>query len=109
MQVFVIIINVLITFKIFSELKKKCPRVNPTRPNLMLLFLFICFMQMLYEAEDFATSSRKIEDIYNEALAIYHTSYNYAQSLKDVKKCGFAWKVASEALCSFHERRFLSN
>ncbi|KAI3714711.1 hypothetical protein L6452_21670 [Arctium lappa] len=63
------------------------------------------YKQMFYEAEDFATSTRKIEDLYNEALAIYHTTYDYARSINDLKKCGFAWKVAGEALCSFHEMK----
>ncbi|XP_071715464.1 probable RNA-dependent RNA polymerase 5 [Rutidosis leptorrhynchoides] len=60
------------------------------------------YKQMLYEAEDFATSSRNMEDIYNDALAIYHASYEHAQRYAEVSKCGFAWKVAGEALCSFH-------
>ncbi|CAI9285993.1 unnamed protein product [Lactuca saligna] len=63
------------------------------------------YKQLLYGTEDFATSSRKIDDIYNEALAIYHVSYDYARSYGDVKKCGFAWKVAGEALCSFHQMK----
>lgn len=63
------------------------------------------YKQLLYGTEDFATSSRKIDDIYNEALAIYHVSYDYARTYGDVKKCGFAWKVAGEALCSFHEMK----
>ncbi|KAJ9538781.1 hypothetical protein OSB04_031514 [Centaurea solstitialis] len=63
------------------------------------------YKQMFYEAEDFQTSTRKIEDLYNEALAIYHTTYDYARSIQDVKKCGFAWKVAGEALCSYHEMK----
>ncbi|GJV89454.1 RNA-dependent RNA polymerase, eukaryotic, partial [Tanacetum coccineum] len=62
------------------------------------------YKKMLYEAEDFARSTRKIDDIYNEALAIYHVSYDTAMSytIADVRKCGFAWRVAGEALCSFH-------
>lgn len=63
------------------------------------------YKQMLYEANDFATSNRKIEDIYNDALAIYHANYDYAKTHADVRKCGFAWKVAGEALCSFHEMK----
>nr|GFA94088.1 probable RNA-dependent RNA polymerase 5 [Tanacetum cinerariifolium] len=62
---------------------------------------------MLYGAEDFAKSTRKIEDIHNEAIAIYHISYDTAMSypIADVRKCGFAWRVAGEALCSFHEMK----
>ncbi|KAI3524654.1 hypothetical protein L1887_03317 [Cichorium endivia] len=63
------------------------------------------YKQILYGTEDFATSNRKIEDIYNEALAIYHVSYEHARSHGDVRKCGFAWKVAGEALCSFHQMK----
>ncbi|KAI3775549.1 hypothetical protein L1987_50128 [Smallanthus sonchifolius] len=63
------------------------------------------YKQMLYEAEDFASSTRKVEDIYNDALAIYHASYDNAHKYADVRKCGFAWKVAGEALCSFHESK----
>ncbi|KAJ0515563.1 putative RNA-directed RNA polymerase [Helianthus annuus] len=63
------------------------------------------YKKMLYEAEDFASSTRKIEDIYNDALAIYHVSYDNAIKCGDVRKCGFAWKVAGEALCSFHESK----
>ncbi|XP_076909458.1 putative RNA-dependent RNA polymerase 5 [Bidens hawaiensis] len=63
------------------------------------------YKKMLYEAENFATSTRKLEDIYNEALAIYHVSYDYAIKFTDLRKCGFAWKVAGEALCSFHESK----
>ncbi|KAK1417362.1 hypothetical protein QVD17_26489 [Tagetes erecta] len=63
------------------------------------------YKQMLYEAEDFASSTRNIEDIYNDALAIYHVSYDNALRFADVGKCGFAWKVAGEALCSFHESK----
>ncbi|KAL8189027.1 hypothetical protein R6Q57_029288 [Mikania cordata] len=61
------------------------------------------YKQMLYEADNFASSTRKIEDIYNDALAIYHTCYDNAHKFADAGKCGFAWKVAGEALCSFHE------
>ncbi|KAI3810840.1 hypothetical protein L1987_20463 [Smallanthus sonchifolius] len=62
------------------------------------------YKQMLYGASDFNDSTRNVEDVYNEALAIYHVSYDYAKSLKDVVKCGFAWKVAGSALCSYHRK-----
>ncbi|KAL8206154.1 hypothetical protein R6Q57_009705 [Mikania cordata] len=62
------------------------------------------YKQMLYEALDFKDSKRNIEDVYNEALAIYHICYDYAKSQKDVVKCGFAWKVAGSALCAYHRK-----
>ncbi|XP_076912882.1 putative RNA-dependent RNA polymerase 5 [Bidens hawaiensis] len=62
------------------------------------------YKQMLYGALDFKDSTRNIEDVYNEALAIYHITYDFAKSQKDVGKCGFAWKVAGSALCAYHRK-----
>lgn len=59
-------------------------------------------MQLLYNAHDFEDSTRKIEDIFNEALAIYHVCYDYAKRVNDIGKCGFAWKVAASALSKYH-------
>lgn len=52
----------------------------------------------MYEADDFGKSPRKWEEIRIDALAIYHVTYDYAIKKEDAKKCGFAWKVAGEAL-----------
>ncbi|KAK1421861.1 hypothetical protein QVD17_24543 [Tagetes erecta] len=62
------------------------------------------YKEMLYGASDFKDSTRNIEDVYNEALAIYHVTYDYAESRKDVSKCGFAWKVAGSALCAYNRK-----
>lgn len=59
-------------------------------------------MQLLYEAEDFQESQKDVEELYYEALAIYHVSYNLAMGRGEVGKCGFAWKVAGAALCNLH-------
>ncbi|TKY44576.1 RNA-dependent RNA polymerase 5 [Spatholobus suberectus] len=47
-------------------------------------------------------SQKNISDIYNEALAVYHVTYEYAMQTKSVRKCGFAWKVAGSALTSLY-------
>lgn len=47
-------------------------------------------------------SVRSTRDIYNDALAIYRVTYDYAKATGDVRKCGFAWKVAGAALCKLH-------
>ncbi|KAL6984745.1 RNA-directed RNA polymerase [Sarracenia purpurea var. burkii] len=60
------------------------------------------YKQLLYGAAEFEESAKKIEDIYNEALAIYRLSYDYARSKKSVKYCGFAWRVAGSALSKFY-------
>lgn len=61
-------------------------------------------IQMLYGASDFKDSTREIERVYNEALAIYHVTYDYAKTRNDIAKCGFAWKVAGSALCAYHRK-----
>ncbi|GMP59698.1 hypothetical protein CsSME_00022876 [Camellia sinensis var. sinensis] len=60
------------------------------------------YKQLLYGAAAFEESPRNSEDIYNEALAIYNITYDYAKRNRDVKKCGFAWKVAGSALFKLH-------
>ncbi|TMW86675.1 hypothetical protein EJD97_021024 [Solanum chilense] len=60
------------------------------------------YKQLLYEAPDMEESIRSTTDIYNDALAIYRVTYDYAKAIGDVRKCGFAWKVAGAALCRLH-------
>ncbi|KAH0707834.1 hypothetical protein KY289_012910 [Solanum tuberosum] len=60
------------------------------------------YKQLLYEAPDMEESIRSTTDMYNDALAIYCVTYDYAKAIGDVRKCGFAWKVAGAALCRLH-------
>ncbi|XP_062090882.1 probable RNA-dependent RNA polymerase 5 isoform X2 [Humulus lupulus] len=61
------------------------------------------YKKLLYGAEDLEESPRNMEEIYNEAIAIYHLSYDYAMSGRgSVKNCSFAWNVAGSALFKFH-------
>ncbi|RZC51374.1 hypothetical protein C5167_019794 [Papaver somniferum] len=62
------------------------------------------YKQMLYEAPELNESTRIREEIYNEALAIYNIVYDYAR-IKGVGRCGFAWKVAGQALCEFYAKK----
>ncbi|KAH6812754.1 hypothetical protein C2S51_021772 [Perilla frutescens var. frutescens] len=55
--------------------------------------------QLLYEAPDMEESAKDTQVIYEEAVAIYHVTYDYA-SVYGVEKCRFAWKVAGSALCN---------
>ena len=47
-------------------------------------------------------AQRPLDQIHKEAVAIYNISYDYAISIEDVNKCGFAWKVAGSALLSLY-------
>ncbi|KAJ0031828.1 hypothetical protein Pint_13263 [Pistacia integerrima] len=60
------------------------------------------YKQILYEAKEFEQSTRKVQEIYDEALAIYNVAYDYAKRLAAVSYCSFAWKVAGSALCKLY-------
>ncbi|KAK7245449.1 hypothetical protein RIF29_40295 [Crotalaria pallida] len=60
------------------------------------------YKQELYGAARIEDSPKNISDIYNEALAIYHVTYDHAIRWNDVGKCGFAWKVAGIPLASLY-------
>ncbi|XP_050363842.1 probable RNA-dependent RNA polymerase 3 [Argentina anserina] len=62
------------------------------------------YKKILYEANDFEESRRPIEEIYNEAHAIYHVCYDHAKRKESVTLCSFAWRVAGKALCQLHAR-----
>ncbi|RDX71616.1 putative RNA-dependent RNA polymerase 5, partial [Mucuna pruriens] len=58
--------------------------------------------EILYGAAKMEDSPKKISDIFNEALAVYRVTYEYAIQTKLVNKCGFAWKVAGSALTTLY-------
>ncbi|OVA20232.1 RNA-dependent RNA polymerase [Macleaya cordata] len=62
------------------------------------------YKQLLYNATELNKSTRNREEIYNEALAIYHIAYEYAK-VSDVGKCSFAWRVAGQALCELYVKK----
>ncbi|KAM5547585.1 hypothetical protein ABKV19_001861 [Rosa sericea] len=62
------------------------------------------YKRILYEANDFEESRRPIDEIYNEAQAIYHVCYDHARRVGSVKACSFAWRVAGKALCQLHAK-----
>ena len=66
------------------------------------LWISLSLLQILYGAVDFEQSPRKWDDIYVDAVALYHACYDYARSKGDVTKCNFAWRIAGHALCNFH-------
>ncbi|KAF9615290.1 hypothetical protein IFM89_022617 [Coptis chinensis] len=59
------------------------------------------YKQILYGTTEFDDSTREKEVIYNEALAIFHVTYDYAKT-NGVGKCNFVWKVAGRALCTLY-------
>ncbi|KAL9440712.1 hypothetical protein AB3S75_019390 [Citrus x aurantiifolia] len=63
------------------------------------------YKQILYGAAEFEESKRTLEEIYNEALAIYNITYDLAASRRQVSYCSFAWRVAGSALRKFYALR----
>lgn len=66
------------------------------------LTLSVYVAQLMYDASELEESGRDIEDIYNDALAIYHVTYDYAKKT-DAQRCSFAWRVAGSALCKLYQ------
>ncbi|KAK6941468.1 RNA-dependent RNA polymerase, eukaryotic-type [Dillenia turbinata] len=61
------------------------------------------YKELFYGAAEFEESTRKTEELYDDALAIYHISYEYAMSSKgSVGCCSFAWRVAGPVLCKLY-------
>ncbi|XP_042485200.1 probable RNA-dependent RNA polymerase 5 [Macadamia integrifolia] len=63
------------------------------------------YKKELYDAPEFRLSGRNEEDIFNDALAIYHHAYEYAKQVNDAGKCRFAWKIAGQALCKLYLKK----
>ncbi|KAB1214810.1 putative RNA-dependent RNA polymerase 5 [Morella rubra] len=62
------------------------------------------YKMILYGAAEFEESKRVMEEIFNEALAIYHITYDYAKT-RSASYCGFAWKVAGSALIQLYAKK----
>ncbi|KAK4753975.1 hypothetical protein SAY87_002079 [Trapa incisa] len=63
------------------------------------------YKKILYGAAEFEESPRNIDDVLDEALAIYNITYDYAKLRGSVRLCSFAWRVAGPALCNFYARK----
>eukprot|EP00268_Persea_americana_P063087 TRINITY_DN8145_c0_g1_i6.p1 TRINITY_DN8145_c0_g1~~TRINITY_DN8145_c0_g1_i6.p1 ORF type:complete len:976 (-),score=152.62 TRINITY_DN8145_c0_g1_i6:356-3283(-) len=75
--------------------------IDDESKNIVTKQIYEKYKQILYGAAEFEESTKKPEEIYVEALAIYQICYSYAER-KGIGKCGFAWKVAGRALCSLY-------
>ncbi|XVF88617.1 hypothetical protein PTKIN_Ptkin19aG0065300 [Pterospermum kingtungense] len=60
------------------------------------------YKQELYGAAELEQKQRPLDQIHNEALAIYNICYDYAICNNDVGKCVFAWRVAGSALLNLY-------
>ncbi|KAF8055794.1 hypothetical protein N665_1286s0005 [Sinapis alba] len=50
----------------------------------------------------FEDSKKSVEELYPQALALYNIVYDHAIKMKNVRNCGFVWKVAGPVLCRFY-------
>ncbi|CAH8356097.1 unnamed protein product [Eruca vesicaria subsp. sativa] len=60
------------------------------------------YKQEFYGAAGFEDSKKSLEELYPQALALYNIVYDHAIKMKNVRKCGFVWKVAGPVLCRFY-------
>ncbi|XP_050269513.1 probable RNA-dependent RNA polymerase 5 [Quercus robur] len=63
------------------------------------------YKMILYGATEFEERKRGIDEVYNEALAIYHVTYDYANHRRDAKYCFFVWRIASSALLNLYAKK----
>ncbi|KAG9148868.1 hypothetical protein Leryth_020825 [Lithospermum erythrorhizon] len=87
------------------DMKKALSSTDREVNNASAAVVIRKYKEMLYDADEFHNSIKNLKEIYDEALAIYHVTYDHAKSQGDVTKCGFAWKVAGPVLCSLYIRK----
>eukprot|EP00252_Welwitschia_mirabilis_P009774 TRINITY_DN2264_c0_g1_i5.p1 TRINITY_DN2264_c0_g1~~TRINITY_DN2264_c0_g1_i5.p1 ORF type:complete len:908 (-),score=178.98 TRINITY_DN2264_c0_g1_i5:35-2476(-) len=66
--------------------------------------IYTKYKEKLYEARSLQESTKNRKLIYKEACAIYQIAYKEARAKRDAGRCGFAWRVAGEALCKIYCR-----
>ncbi|XP_017249058.1 probable RNA-dependent RNA polymerase 5 [Daucus carota subsp. sativus] len=67
------------------------------------------YKEILYGTVDFKATTRNMNDINEDALALYNVCYDFAKSKGDVAKCNFVWKVAGPALCQIYTTKALNS
>ena len=63
------------------------------------------YKMILYGAVEFEECKRGIDEVYNEALAIYHVTYDYANHQRDAKYCFFVWRIASSTVLKLYAKK----
>lgn len=61
---------------------------------------------MLYHADEFKETKRELTEVYAEACVIFRVAYERARATNNVNRCGFAWKVAGDALCHLSATKY---
>uniref|UniRef100_A0ACD5VZG3 Uncharacterized protein n=1 Tax=Avena sativa TaxID=4498 RepID=A0ACD5VZG3_AVESA len=86
-------------------LKESGPLINiqdKKEVDLKFKELYLKYKHMLYHAAEFEQTPRNLDDVFDEACAIYQIVYERARDEKKPGKCGFAWTVAGRVLCHFY-------
>ncbi|KAJ0266682.1 hypothetical protein HA466_0006360 [Hirschfeldia incana] len=60
------------------------------------------YKQEFYGGAEFKDIKRNLDAFYPQALALYNIVYDYAILQKNVRLCGFVWRVAGRVLCDFY-------
>ncbi|MED6125806.1 hypothetical protein PIB30_072109 [Stylosanthes scabra] len=64
------------------------------------------YKQILFGgADSLEDSAKDINEIYDDALAVYNVTYDHAMEMNDLGKCSFAWKVAGSPLCRLYNTK----
>ncbi|XP_018437239.1 probable RNA-dependent RNA polymerase 3 isoform X2 [Raphanus sativus] len=63
------------------------------------------YKQEFYGAVGFEESRKSLDDLYQQALALYNIVYDHATVMNNVRCCGFVWKVAGPVLCKLYLKK----
>ncbi|KAL0885518.1 hypothetical protein Bca101_009501 [Brassica carinata] len=63
------------------------------------------YKKEFYGAAGFEESKKSLDELYQQALALYNIVYDYAIIMNKVRYCGFVWKVAGPVLCKLYLKK----
>ncbi|KAJ0239140.1 RNA-dependent RNA polymerase 4 [Hirschfeldia incana] len=63
------------------------------------------YKQEFYGAAGFEESRKSLDELYQQALALYNIVYDHAIVKNKVRCCGFVWKVAGPVLCKLYLKK----
>ncbi|XP_023006718.1 probable RNA-dependent RNA polymerase 5 isoform X2 [Cucurbita maxima] len=96
-------------YEMYRKEMRDALQLDPDAKNVAAEATIKKYKEILYGAEELEGSPRWMEEVYKEALAIYHVTYEYAMSHGCVRYCSFAWRVAGSALFNLCARKHSEN
>ncbi|KAM7260355.1 hypothetical protein ACFE04_016096 [Oxalis oulophora] len=98
--------------KYCNEMMKAMQLKDGEEKNAATDSIIRLYKQELYGTPEFEESKKSMDDLYGEALALYHIVYDRAKLKNNVGSCMFVWRVAGPVLLNLYaskqgEKQFL--